>query len=386
MELPLVYLRFAGMLTGMTQWDEIRRDFPATSRYTYLDTAATGPTPRPVREAVDTFYRQLEEGGESHWGEWMERREAIRGKVADLICAEPDEIAFVPNTSTGINLVADLIGGAGAVLSDEIEFPAVTLPFIHRGIPVHFLPTADGVVRLESFEKAQAPRAATIAVSHVQFSNGCRLDLPALGAIKANRHLVVSGSQSIGAFPVDVHAWGIDALATAGHKWLCAGFGAGFVYIARALLERFPPRAIGWMSVQDPFAFENRRYDLVPGAVRSEMGCAPFANIFALGAAVDYLAKIGIEPIATRVLELNMYLTSRLRDAQIEVLSPGDPYRSGETLCALLDPPRAAAFLRERNILVTPKKEGVRISTHFFNNEEDVDRCVGALLTYKDAP
>lgn len=368
----------------MTQWDEIRRDFPVTDRCVYLDTAATGPTPRAVREAVNGFYQSLEDGGDSEWARWIDRREAIRERVADLISAQPDEIAFVPNTSTGMNLIVDLIGSAGAVLSDEIEFPAVTLPWIHRGISVHMLPAADGIVRLESFEKSQAPRAATIAVSHVQFSNGCRLDLPALGAIKAGRYLVVSGSQSVGAFPIDVNAWGIDALATAGHKWLCAGFGAGFVFISRALLDRFPPRAIGWMSVEDPFAFGNRQYTLLPRNARTEQGCPPFAQIFALGAAVEYIAAIGIEAIGSRVLELNMYLTSRLRDSDIEVLSPGDPYRSGETLCAVPDSARGANFLRERGVFVTPKPEGLRISTHFFNNEEDIDRCVGALVAYRE--
>jgi selenocysteine lyase/cysteine desulfurase len=218
----------------------------------------------------------------------------------------------------------------------------------------------------------------------VQFSNGCRLDLPAPGALKAHRHLVVSGSQSVGAFPVDVRACGIDALATAGHKWLCAGFGAGFVYISRALLERFPPRAVGWMSVVDPFAFENRRADLLPTNARTELGCPPFPGIFALGAAVDYLLEIGIEAIGGRVLELNMYLTSRLREAAFEILSPGDPYRSGETLCGAPEPARAVSFLRERNVFVSPKKEGVRIATHFFNNEEDIDRCVGALVAYRE--
>jgi selenocysteine lyase/cysteine desulfurase len=349
-----------------------------------MDSAATGPTPRPVRDAVIGFYESLETGGDSEWSRWIDRREHIREKVADLISSEPDEIAFVANTSTGMNLIADLIGGAGAVLSDEIEFPAVTLPWIHRGIAVHFLPTADGIVRLESFEKSQAPRAATIAVSHVQFSNGCRLDLPALGAIKAHRYLVVSGSQSVGAFPVDVHAWGVDAMATAGHKWLCAGFGAGFVFIARTLLERFPPRAIGWMSVHDPFAFDNRRYTLLPGNVRTEMGCPPFAQIFALGAAVEYIAGIGVESIGARILELNMYLTTRLRDSEVEVLSPGDPYRSGQTLVALPEPARAVAFLRERGVYVSGKPEGIRVSTHFFNNEEDIDRCVGAIVAYKE--
>jgi cysteine desulfurase/selenocysteine lyase len=270
------------------------------------------------------------------------------------------------------------------VLTDEIEFPAVTLPWIHRGIAVHMLPTADGIVRLEPFEKSEAPRAATIAVSHVQFSNGCRLDLPALGALKAHRFLVVSGSQSVGAFPINVKACGVDALATAGHKWLCAGFGAGFVYISRSIVERFPPRAIGWMSVLDPFAFDNRRYELLPANARTELGCPPFGPIFALGAAVDFIHGIGMEAIATRVLELNMYLTSRLQDADVEILSPSDPYRSGETLCGVPEPARAAAFLRERNVIVTAKKDGLRISTHFFNNEEDIDRCVGALVAYRE--
>jgi cysteine desulfurase / selenocysteine lyase len=365
-------------------WDEVRRDFPVLERLVYLDTAATGPTPRVVRQAVDTFYRSLEEGGDKDWDLWVARREGVRAAVADLIGAEADEIAFVDNTSTGMNLIVDLIGSQGAVLSSELEFPAVTLPWIHRGVPVHLLPAADGIVRLESFERSQAPRAATIALSHVQFSNGGRLDLAAFGAMKAQRHLVISGSQSVGAFPLEVRSWGIDALACAGHKWLCAGFGAGFVYISRALLEKYPPRAVGWMSVVSPFAFDNRRVDLRPGAARAEMGCPPFAPIFALGAAVEYIQALGRERVAGRILELNLYLTSRLGQAGFEVLSPPDPQRSGQTLCALADPPQAAAFLRERGVLVTAKPEGVRISTHFFNNEEDIDRCVGALIAYRE--
>ncbi len=143
--------------------------------------------------------------------------------------------------------------------------------------------------------EGQAPRTATIAISHVQFSNGCRQDLDAFGRIKGRRHLVVCGSQSVGAFPVDVRTSGIDALATAGHKWLGAGFGAGFCYVSQALLDARPPRAIGWMSGDDPFAFDNRHLRLLPSNARTEMGCPPFGPIFALGAAVDYLSGIGID-------------------------------------------------------------------------------------------
>src|SRR3954464_11792700 len=176
----------------------------------------------------------------------------VRATVARFVGADTDEIAVVANTSTGMNLVADLLADDGPVLTGDIEFPAVTLPWIHRGVPVHFLPAVEGVVRLEPFEETHAPRASPIAISHVQFSNGCRLDLGAFGALKGDRKLVVSGSQSMGAFPVDVHAAGVDALASAGHKWMCAGYGAGFVYMSRALLEK-KPAALGWMSVQRPF-------------------------------------------------------------------------------------------------------------------------------------
>ena len=368
-----------------TLWDEVRSDFPGLAGKCYLNAAATSLTPRPVREAVAGFYHELEAGGDFHWDAWLERREEVRSRVALFIGAEPDEIAFVPNTSTGINLIADLIEGDGPVLTDELEFPAVTLPWIHRGVPVRFVTAAEGVLRLESFAAGQAPHAATLAISHVQFSNGCRQDLDAFGRIKGGRHFVVCASQSMGAFPIHVRRSGIDALASAGHKWLCAGYGAGFCYVSRALLAARPPRAVGWMSAEDPFAFDNRHLRVLASNARTELGCPPFGTIVALGAAVEYLAGIGIEQIAERVLTLNMYLTTRLTCESFEVLSPGGEHRSGETLVRVPQPERARAHLLERGVHVTQKPEGLRISTHFYNDEDEVDSCVEALVGYRDS-
>ena len=366
-------------------WDEVRADFPGLVEKAYLNAAATSLTPRPVREAVVAFYRELEQGGERHWESWLSRREAVREKVARFVGAQPSEIAFVPNTSTGINLIADLLEGDGPVLSDELEFPAVTLPWIHRGVLVRFVPAVEGVLRLESFMEGEAPRTSTIAISHVQFSNGCRQDLDGFGRIKGNRRLVVCGSQSVGAFPVDVRRSRIDALATAGHKWLCAGFGAGFCYVSQELIDRVPPRAVGWMSGEDPFAFDNRHLKILLSNARTELGCPPFGPIFALGAAVDYLSGIGIKKIAERVLSLNMYLTFRLGRESFDVLSPGGEHRSGETLVRLPSPERGRAYLAERGVHVTGKPEGVRISTHFYNNEADVDAAVEALVACRES-
>jgi cysteine desulfurase/selenocysteine lyase len=367
-----------------TLWDDVRGDFPGTEGQVYLNAAAASLTPRPVREAVTAFHRDLEDSGDRNWDGWMEKREAVRRRVARFVGADPAEIAFVPNTSTGMNLIADILDHDGPVLSDELEFPAVTHPWIHRGVQVRFVPAVEGVLRLESFTQGEAPRSATIAISHVQYSNGCRQDLDAFGRIKGRRHLVVCGSQSLGAFPVDVVRSRIDALATAGHKWLCAGYGAGFCYIRKGLLESRPARAIGWLSAREPFAFDNRRVAVVDTNARSEVGCPPFAQIFALGAAVEYLAGIGVDRIAERVLALNTYLTERLAAESFEVLSPGGAHRSGETLVRAPNPMRAWRFLVERGVQVTPKPEGLRISTHLYNDEGDVDACVRALAEYRE--
>jgi cysteine desulfurase/selenocysteine lyase len=366
-----------------TIWRDLREDFPALKNFVYLNAAAASPTPRPVREAAMQFYRELEEGGDSYWSEWIARLENVRVMLARFVHADPEEIAFVPNASTGMNLIVDLLGGEGPVLANELEFPTVTLPWIHRGIPVHFTPTVEGVVRLESFDPANSPRAATIAASHVQYSNGCRQDLKTLGSIKGDRNLVVAGSQGVGAFPVDVRDARIDALTVSGHKWLCAGYGAGFLYVNRKLISRHLPHAIGWRSVKRPYEFDNRHCDVIEEARRVEMGCPNLAPIFALGAAIHYLMGIGIDLVAERILALNMYLTLQLEREGFDVLSPGGEHRSGQTLCAVRNPEALVEFLKETGILVTAKPQGVRISTHFYNNEEDIEACVRGIKAFR---
>ena len=268
----------------------------------------------------------------------------MREKVAAFIGAEADEIAFVPNTSTGINLIVDLLGDEGAVLSDELEFPTVTLPWIHRGIQVHFMPAVEGILRLESFRAGQAPRAATICISHVQFSNGCRQDLEAFGASRATGGSSCAAASPLGAFPVDVKQSGIDAFVTSGHKWLCAGYGGGLRLRApRAARRGQAPAQVGLdergaaLRLRQPAGSTSRR-----ASRASEMGCPPFAPIFALGAALDYLTGLGKAAIAERVLALNMYLTSRLQRRDFEVLSPGATIARGRPWWRCPSPRRPA--------------------------------------------
>src|SRR5215813_9401798 len=368
----------------MTNWSDVRKEFPVTENSTYLNTAAAGPLARATASAGADYYDQMMRDGDIHWDDWLARREQVRAQVAAFINAEPDEIGFTTNTSSGMNLIVDVLEKHGEVISSDLEFPVTTIPWMHRRIPVHPIKSVKGEVRLEDIRSAMNVRTGIISLSHVQYSNGFRSDLEELGTMKRGHAFVVNASQAAGVFEIDVKRMNIDALCTTGHKWMLSGYGSGFVYLSRELLANSRPRTIGWLSVQDPYGDRNDEVHLRNDAsARAELGCPHFAGIFALGASVEMMNQVGRKQIEQRALELNRMLTARLLDAGWQVLSPiaDERHRSAETLVAANDPPALVAALAQQKVLVTEKPQGIRVSTDFFNNEDDIERLVTALKT-----
>ena len=366
----------------MPNWSEIRSQFPVTAHSSYLNAAAAGPLSTSTQLAATEYYQQMMNDGDIHWDNWLAKREEVRAQVASFINAEPDEIGLTTNTSSGMNLIIDALENHGEVISNDLEFPVSTIPWMHRRIPVHIVRSNDGVVEPGELKKKMDVRTGVISISYVQFSNGFRSNLDELADIKGKHALVVNASQAAGAFEIDVNRMKIDALCSTGHKWMLSGYGSGFVYISRELQERSRPRSIGWLSVQDPYSMRNDEVHLRNDAsARAELGCPNFAGMFALGASVELMQSIGIKTIENRVLELNRYLTGRLVEAGWKVLSPlaDESHRSGETLVEVENPASVVASLAAKKVLVTEKPQGIRVATDFFNNEGDVDKLIEAL-------
>lgn len=363
-------------------WTEIRQRFPVTERFAYLNSAAAGPVSVASQAAAAGYYEKMMRDGDVHWNRWLAEREAVRRKVAAFINAEPEEIGLTNNTSQGMNVIVDALADRGEVISSELEFPVTILPWMHRRIPVHRLAAHQGEARIGDIKRTMNHTSGIIALSHVQFSNGFRIDPEAVGNIKGDHAFVLNASQSAGAFAIDVKRMKIDALCATGHKWLLSGYGSGFVYLSRELLNESMSHSIGWLSVEDPFAMRNDefrpRHD---AAARVELGCPHFAGMFSLGASLDLVEEIGIENIQARALQLNEYLTSHLDENGWKVLSPlhDEGMRSAETLVAIDEPHEVVRKLFQRGVIVTEKPEGIRVATHFFNNEDDIDRLIAGL-------
>ncbi|MBI4367889.1 MAG: aminotransferase class V-fold PLP-dependent enzyme [Candidatus Omnitrophica bacterium] len=383
----------------MVNWNKIRKDFPITERFTYLDHASASPIPTPVYRQTLRYYDELGGFADFSWNRWIARREAVRRQVARLIGAEPGEIAFTTSTSHGMNLIAELIADKGGVLTNSIEFPATTVPWVYRGTKMKFIKPIDGIVDYTPhlnpppqggrkiggtpspfMGEGRDGGIKTILTSFVQFQNGFRQDLDALGKLKGDRFLVVNATQGFGYLPINVKQSRIDFLATNSYKWLMAGYGGGILYLRKKWIQKLKPDSCGWRSVDHPEKFDNRSAKPKQDASRYEYGCPPFPHIFAMGAAIEYLAGIGFENVWKRIRFLTDCLIERLSKEGFEILSPLAPSeRSGIVVFRVKNAAKLTKHLLAKRIYVSPRGGGIRVAPHIYNTASEIKHLLKTL-------
>jgi selenocysteine lyase/cysteine desulfurase len=377
----------------MPNWDKLRDDFPVTRKYSYLANAAIGPIPVTVYNEAVRFYHDIMYHSEHLWSDWVVKIQDTKDQYAKFIGADSGkDIAFTHSTSEGMNIVAHMLSKQGSVISNELEFPSSNLPWLNvNPNNVLFVKASDNnKILLEDILKmiSYHNHAKTLVTSHIQYSTGFKQDLTALGEIaKKNRLvLVVNATQSLGASHFSVKDYGVDFVVGTGHKWLLSSFGIGAIYIRRKYLEdlAFQPLFFGQSGQRKKESYRNNmKVDMSKDATKFEVGTPHFQSIFALNAALKYLSRIGILNIERRLLKLTDYLIEKLRGLGLEILSPVEnrKYRSQIVLFKPLRNPvnLVGELERKHKIVLSARGNGIRVSPHFYNNEDDIDKLVKVL-------
>ena len=373
----------------MVDWKKVREEFPVCKKYVYLNPAGGSPVSKSAATEGKRFYDEMLEFGDTYWETWLGRTEKVRSQLAAFMGADREEIGFTTNTSHGMNLVAqflkNLVLGEGrgegkekaaTVLTMRDEFPSTTFPWLNQGTPIKFVEPSNYGYSLDDIRQALTPDVKILISSYVQYCTGFRQDLEELGNFCKENNLifVVNATQALGIFPVDVKKCNIDFLVFTGLKWATAGYGIGGLYVNKKWLapDNFP--FAGWRSVQTPGKMDNLDLELKNEASVIESGCPHFPNIFALGGALEMFTKIGAENVMNRVLFLNRLIEEKLRTLGIEIIvQKEDKHRSGILIAKIPNPKFVVDELFKKNIIVSARGAGMRVSASIFNNEEDVD-------------
>src|SRR6056297_2626598 len=275
---------------------ELRADVPALRDAAYFNFGAHGPSPEYVVEAASEFIAEHEYGSAATdpYGHAFDTYESVRERIAAFVGAEPEEIALTESTTDGINRVAGAIDWEPGyvVVRTDLEHPAGVLPWQRlerEGVEVRVLETEAGRLDREAFAEAVAD-ARLVCFSAVTWTHGTRLPVSELVEIaaEAGAFTLVDAVQVPGQMPMDVHEWGADAIAAAGHKWLLGPWGAGFLYVDHEVAEELEPRAVGYRSVETPPATE---FVYKSGARRFEVGSASPAPHVGLIEAIDAIEE-----------------------------------------------------------------------------------------------
>jgi cysteine desulfurase/selenocysteine lyase len=360
------------------------REFPVRKNLVYFNHASVSPLPRRVAEAIAAHNENVRDRGAADWRRWFAAIEEARAKAARFIGASKEEVAFLPNTSWGLNLVAQAFPWKEGdnVVSNDMEFPSNAYPWLSlekRGVACRLAANRGGRVGLDAIAAKVDARTRVVAVSWVAFHNGWVFPIDEISRFCRERDIlfVVDAIQGLGALPMNVVAAGVDVLAADAHKWQLGPEGCATFFVAESARDRVPPLFAGWWNILHAKGYLEYELDFYKSARRYEPGTLATANIAGLAVALDILSEAGAETVRARILKVCEALKLGLAERGWRIATP-DPLRSG-ILSAV--PPDAdsrvvSKQLEEHGVITAPREGAVRFSPHFYNDEDEVKRIL----------
>lgn len=354
---------------------EIRSHYPLLGNCTYLNTANAGAMSQATLQKGVDYLTEFAGYASQRLPQWLEGMEETRALFAELLNADSDEIGLTWDTSYSISWIKEMLPADMEVVLVQHDFPAVTLPWIHSGRKMHLVKwDLKSPVDLEAIEKALAGKPKALIISHVQYTNGYRIDLEAVSAMceKHGACLVLDAIQSLGVIPIDLKKVKVDVLATSTYKWLTSGYGAGMVYVNKDSRKKLGYGALGAGSMvdflKDPLPPENLKQP--PQSL--EAGHPKPLLVLMQGQALKELKAIGWQYIHDEVKRLSAALHQAVVDAGFTPMAPRDEKSWSGIVSFECDKSVHEKLIKEK-IITTYRPNYLRAAVHFYNEEEEIE-------------
>ena len=374
--------------------EQAREGFPVLKEVYYLNVGTYGLMPEPALAEFLAIQAEFERRGVASNGAFGRKAEETRKRIAAMIGATADEIAFTRNATDGINLV---LAGIDWKPGDEVittvqEHEAMIHPLLYlhnsKGIVVKRIEVSpESSVMLARLEEALTAKTRLVAMSLVSCETGVRLPAREISQWAAEHGLLslFDGAQASGAYPVDMSSLGCDFYASNGHKWLSGPKGTGFFYGRMEKLVQLSPAHVGAGSLKNVVIADNVAESFLTGQ-RFEYGTRAWALQAGLGASLDWFESLGWDKVYAHIAALSGYLKACIQERPyLRLISPL-PFEQSSGLVSFIVEGKVAGevstVLREKwkvYVRVIPHYNAIRIATAHFNNPQDIDHLMEAL-------
>jgi selenocysteine lyase/cysteine desulfurase len=379
-------------------FDKSHQRFPIKDQYVFLSHCGIAPLYAPaLRKEHEVAEAQCRTGA-LVYSRYDAILDGLRGAAAELLKTSPDNLAFVKNTSEGINLIANgyPFQAGDQVISYVHEYPANHYPWKlqeRRGVELVLLPDRDitgsappgrpVAWTMHDLEERVTPRTRMVALSHVQFASGYCADVKALADFCRARciDLVLDAAQSFGALPIHPEELGIAAVVTSGWKWLMGPIGTGLLYVSEQFRQKLELTVVGAESMQQGTDYLDHAWNPFQSAKCFEYSTSPIALAAALECCVRELPLgHGVEAIRAEIFRLQDVFLAALDHKSFRPVFAEPEQRS--TILALTAPQDVniarRALLKER-LICTERGGYLRIAPHFHNTDEELERTAQLL-------
>ena len=377
----------------MTAIKTFRQAFFKTTRQgIFFDNASMGPVSPAVTEAMSSCM-ELRESMPMKYYQYADRIfPQCRARLAALIHAAPEEIAFTENVAYGINCAANalpLSPGDNVILCDR-EFSSNVYPWLllerTKQVQARIIPNDGGGLTVAALEKYADKRTRAVSVSSVEFADGYAADLAAIGQWCKDHgaFFIVDCAQSLGVLPMDVRKYSIDMMAGLSSKWLLGPFATGFLYVRKALLPQLTPPFVGADSVTVDVDSTDYRLKLKPDASRFETGLPNAPGIAGLNAALGFMEKTGPEAIYAQAWQVSGHFIHRLYElpVQLALCTASDASRSTIVSFQTKDTRAAYEYLRSNRIACAYRCGFIRTGIHGYNTIDEADEVISVLKKF----
>ncbi|MBD3188360.1 aminotransferase class V-fold PLP-dependent enzyme [Candidatus Bathyarchaeota archaeon] len=364
----------------------IDEEFPSLRSITHLDNSSVGVPPMSAMNAMERYFKGRIWGTTS-FHEIVEMFEDVRYLLSELLGGTPSNYALQTSTTDAINAAAHSIPyppGSNVVICD-LEFPANYIPWFNlksfNDVDVRVVKSRDGMVSLDDFNEAIDNNTRVVSVSHVQFSNGFKIDAKALAKL-AHDHdafVMLDIIQSAGVINFDLEALGVDFAAGQATKYLIGPIGAGYLYVRDAMFDRVKPRYMGWWGVQDMENFEFGERIPYKDARMFQVGSSPIICYQGLRESLKCLLSI---PGEARE-RASMLVANEIRELlEANGISHGNlspRCRSHVVSIVVPDVDAMHKQLLKQRIYTSVRGGNIRASTHFYNSIGDAKTLVKSI-------